>query len=118
MHMMADAAVSAGVVVAALVILLTGWSWLDPAVSLAVMAVIVWGTWGLLRDSLALSLAAVPPTIDPGIVRAYLAGLPDVRWLHTAVNNKAAENGEVSRGIQLRLFVRSGACSMFESSGD
>ena len=46
------------------------------------VAVIVWGTWGLLRDSLALSLAAVPPTIDPGLVRAYLAGLPGVRRLH------------------------------------
>jgi len=65
LHMAADAAVSAGVVLAGLVILYTGWAWLDPAVSLGIVAVIVWSTWGLLRDSLAMSLAAVPPGIDP-----------------------------------------------------
>lgn len=61
LHMAADAGVSAGVVVAGLVILLTGWLWLDPVVSLVINAVIVWGTWGLLRDSVTMSLAAVPP---------------------------------------------------------
>ena len=58
--MASDALVSAGVVVAGLVILLTGWLWLDPLVSLAINAVIVWGTWGLLRDSVGMSMAAVP----------------------------------------------------------
>ena len=57
-HMAADALVSVGVVVAGLVILLTGWLWLDPLVSLAINAVIVWGTWGLLRDSVGMSMAA------------------------------------------------------------
>ena len=82
LHMAADAAVSAGVVIAGLVILYTGWTWLDPVVSLAIVAVIVWSTWGLLRDSLTLSLAAVPPGIDPAAVRSHLEGLPGVTALH------------------------------------
>ena len=72
LHMAADALVSAGVVVAGLVILLTGWLWLDPVVSLAINAVIVWGTWGLLRDSVGMSMAAVPPHIDPAEVRGLI----------------------------------------------
>ena len=56
LHMAADAAVSAGVVVAALIIMFTGWLWLDPLVSLVIVAVIVWGTWGLLRDSTAATM--------------------------------------------------------------
>ncbi len=82
LHMAADAAVSAGVVIAGLVILYTGWTWLDPVVSIAIVAVIVWSTWGLLRDSLTLSLAAVPPGIDPAAVRSHLEGLPGVTALH------------------------------------
>lgn len=78
LHMAADAAVSAGVVVAAFVIMFTGWLWLDPAVSLVIVAVIVWGTWGLLRDSTAMSLDAVPPGIDPVAVRQYLEQRPGV----------------------------------------
>lgn len=78
LHMAADAAVSAGVVVAALVIMFTGWLWLDPAVSLVIVAVIVWGTWGLLRDSTAMSLDAVPSNIDPVAVRDYLQNRPGV----------------------------------------
>ncbi|GEP08870.1 cation diffusion facilitator family transporter [Methylobacterium gnaphalii] len=82
LHMAADAAVSAGVVLAGLVILYTGWTWLDPVVSLGIVAVIVWGTWGLLRDSLAMSLAAVPRGIDPAAVRRHLEALPGVIALH------------------------------------
>jgi cobalt-zinc-cadmium efflux system protein len=82
LHMAADAAVSAGVVLAGLAILQTGWLWLDPVVSIAISVVIVWGTWSLLRDSLALSLAAVPPGIDPEAVRAFLAARPGVGRLH------------------------------------
>lgn len=78
LHMVADAAVSAGVVVAALVIMFTGWLWLDPLVSLVIVAVIVWGTWGLLRDSTAMSLDAVPSNIDPVAVRRYLEQRPGV----------------------------------------
>jgi cobalt-zinc-cadmium efflux system protein len=82
LHMAADAGVSAGVVVAALVIAYTGWLWLDPAVTLVVLAVIVAGTWGLLRDSLDLALDAAPRGIDPAAVRAALAALPGVAEVH------------------------------------
>ena len=81
-HMAADALVSAGVVVAGLVILLTGWLWLDPLVSLAINIVIVWGTWGLLRDSVGMSMAAVPIQIDPAEVRRFIEGRAGVASLH------------------------------------
>lgn len=82
LHMAADAAVSAGVVVAAFAMSLTGWLWLDPVVSLAIVAVIVLGTWGLLRDSLDLALDAAPRGIDPAKVRAWLAARPGVSEVH------------------------------------
>jgi cobalt-zinc-cadmium efflux system protein len=82
LHMVADAAVSAGVVVAAAVILLTGWLWLDPLTSLVVVGLIVWGTWSLLRDSLAMSVSAVPAAIDPQAVRRYLESRPGVAAVH------------------------------------
>ena len=82
LHMAADAAVSAGVVVAALVMQRTGWLWLDPAVSLAIAVVITIGTWGLLRDSVNLALDAVPEGIAPDQVEAYLAALPGVLAVH------------------------------------
>jgi len=81
-HMAADALVSVGVVVAALVIMLTGWLWLDPLVSLGINVVIVWGTWGLLRDSIHMSLAAVPDGIDPKAVRGFLMQQPGVSSVH------------------------------------
>lgn len=82
LHMAADAAVSAGVVVSGLVIMLTGWSWLDPLVSLAIAALILISTWGLLRDSVNLALDKVPEHIDVDQVHAYLAGLPGVGEVH------------------------------------
>lgn len=82
LHMTADAAVSLGVVIAGLIILETRWTWLDPVVSLAIAIVIVWGTWGLLRDSVNLALQAVPSGIEMRAVRAYLAGLPHVTAVH------------------------------------
>lgn len=81
-HMAADAAVSAGVVVAALLMQRTGWLWLDPAVSLAIAAVITIGTWGLLQDSVNLALDAVPEGIKPEEVKAFLEGLPGVVAVH------------------------------------
>ncbi len=81
-HMAADALISAGVVVAGVAIAFTGWLWLDPVVSLILVAVIVAGTWGLLRDSFNLSLDAVPAGIDPAGIRTYLAGLPGVVEVH------------------------------------
>lgn len=82
LHMLADAGVSAGVVVAGVAIGQTGWHWIDPAVSLIIVAVIVWSAWGLLRESVALSLAAVPPGIDPAKVEALLLALPGVQRVH------------------------------------
>jgi cobalt-zinc-cadmium efflux system protein len=82
LHMVADAAVSAGVVAAGIAILLTGWLWLDPAVSLVIAAVIVYGTWSLLRESVHMSLDAVPAGIEPGDVQAFLSGLPGVARIH------------------------------------
>jgi cobalt-zinc-cadmium efflux system protein len=81
-HMAADALVSAGVVAAGLVILMTNWLWLDPLVSLVVSALIVWGTWGLLRESLGMSMAAVPNHIDPLKVRQWLGSHEGVASLH------------------------------------
>ena len=66
MHMAADALVSVGVVIAGLVILLTGWLWLDPAASLIINAIIIWGTWGLLRDSVTMSLSAFSGKFESG----------------------------------------------------
>ncbi len=66
LHMMADAAISLGVVVAAIVMSVTGWLWLDPLVSLAIAVVIGVSTWGLLRESLNLALDAVPTSIQIG----------------------------------------------------
>jgi len=81
-HMASDAVVAAGVVAAGFAILLTGWLWIDPAVSLAINAVIIWATWGLLRDSLGMAMAAAPPGIDPAQVRAFLLGRTNVESLH------------------------------------
>jgi len=82
LHMVADAALSFGVVLTGISIMLTGWLWLDPAFSIVIVAVIVWGTWGLLRESTAMSLAAVPSMIDPASVRSYLCSLPGVASIH------------------------------------
>ncbi len=82
LHMAADAAVSLGVVLAGFAILATDWRWLDPAISLAIVAVIFVGTWGLLRDSVNLALDAVPESIDTAAIGAYLAGQPAVTNVH------------------------------------
>jgi cobalt-zinc-cadmium efflux system protein len=82
MHMAADAAVSAGVVVSGFASLQTGWLWLDPVTSLVVVAVILIGTWGLLRDSINMSLDRVPDGIAPSEVEAALVALPGVTIVH------------------------------------
>ena len=82
LHMAADAGVSLGVVVAGIAIAWTSWTWIDPAVSLAIAAAIFVSTWGLFRESLDLALDAVPAGIDPEAVRQYLAGLPGVIAVH------------------------------------
>jgi cobalt-zinc-cadmium efflux system protein len=82
LHMMADAGVSAAVIVAGAIIWLTDWPWIDPLVSLGVVALILWSTWELLRESLNLALDAAPAHIDVAAVRAYLAEQPGVTAVH------------------------------------
>jgi cobalt-zinc-cadmium efflux system protein len=82
LHMAADAGVSAAVVVGGALILLTGKAWIDPALSLLIVAVILWSTWGLLRDSVVMALHAVPPGMDAEEVEAALAALPGVARVH------------------------------------
>ncbi len=82
LHMAADAALSLGVVISGLAIMYSGWTWIDPIVSLVIVVVIVIGTWSLLRESVQLSMAAVPPNVDAGKVQAFLAGQPGVTEVH------------------------------------
>ena len=82
LHMAADAGVSLGVVLAGLVIRLTGWFWVDPLASLLVVLVILFGTWGLLVESLNLALDAAPRGIDPGEVRKVLMAQEGVAAVH------------------------------------
>jgi cobalt-zinc-cadmium efflux system protein len=82
LHMAADAAVSAGVVIAGLVMLATDWDWLDPVVSLLIAGVIFIGTWGLLRDSFNMALDALPEDIDPAMVTRDLLTIPGVTGVH------------------------------------
>jgi cobalt-zinc-cadmium efflux system protein len=82
LHMAADAGVSLGVVAAALVIMSTGWLWLDPATSLVIAAVVFWSGWGLARDSVSLALDGVPRGIDLAAVKTYLGGLDGILEVH------------------------------------
>jgi len=82
LHMAADAGVSLGVVAAGVIIMLKGWLWIDPAISLAIVVVILIGTWSLFRDSINLAMDAVPEGIDIVAVRDYLTGLDNVCAIH------------------------------------
>jgi cobalt-zinc-cadmium efflux system protein len=82
LHMAGDAAVSLGVVLGGLAMIATGWSWIDPLISLGIVAVIVWSTWGLLKESITMTMHAVPRGIDAAGVRAFLEGQPGVTALH------------------------------------
>ncbi len=82
LHMAADAAVSAGVVIAGVLVVVTGKAWIDPVTGLAIVAVIAWGTWGLLKESVKMALLAVPDGIDEGAVRAFLSARPGVSAVH------------------------------------
>jgi len=84
-HMAADAAMSFGVLVSGLIIMQTGWTWLDPLVSIVIVAMILLGTWNLLREAILMVMAAVPANIDPAKVEHYLrqrAGVIAVHDLH------------------------------------
>jgi len=113
LHMAADAAVSAGVVVAGFLILRTGKLWIDPATSLIVAAVILWGTWDLLSESAAMTLAGVPKGIDLGLVGRALEKLPGVSAIHhlhiwpistteTALTVHLVVSGDVDRDKLIR----------------
>jgi len=82
LHMAADAVVSLGVVIVGALFIWTGWAWLDPAISLVIAVVILLGTWGLLRQSLHLSLDGVPASIELDAVKSYLSALPGVSEVH------------------------------------
>jgi cobalt-zinc-cadmium efflux system protein len=82
LHMMADAGVSLGVVLAGGLILMTGWSLLDPIVSLVIVAVILWSTWGLLKDSVNLAMDGAPAEVDLTRLTTALTTLPGVRAVH------------------------------------
>lgn len=82
LHMAADAGVSLGVVIAGLIIKYTGAAWIDPLISLVIVAIILWSTWKLFKDSLNLVLDAVPEDIDSGEVYEFLYKLSGVEEVH------------------------------------
>ena len=82
LHMASDALVALGVAAAGGMILVTGWLWLDPAVSLVIGAIVIAGAWSLMRESLKLALHAVPAGVDGAAILAYLRGLPGVSEVH------------------------------------
>lgn len=107
LHLAADAAVSLGVVVTGFLILRTGWMWLDPLVSLIVSGVIVFGTWGLLKQSVNLALDAVPEGIELQEVSTYLASLPKVLEVHD-LHIWAMSTTETA--LTAHLVMEGGAC--------
>ncbi len=82
LHMMADAGVSAGVVIGGILIFYTGYNWIDPLVSLFIVALIFWSTWGLLSEAVRMSLAGVPRDINLDDVHQYLLDLSGVQAVH------------------------------------
>lgn len=82
LHMLTDALVSLGVVLGGGLVLLTGWQWLDPLISFAILALIAYGSWDLLRETMQLVLQAVPAGIDPAAVRRFLLAQPGVTQVH------------------------------------
>ena len=80
--MSADAAVSLGVVIIGIIIMFTSLYWLDPAISIFIVLAIVFGTWGLLRDSFNLAMDGVPKNIDPDAVKTFILEQQGVREIH------------------------------------
>ena len=100
LHMAADAAVSAGVVLAGLLIAATGLDWIDPVVSIAITLAIIASTWGLFRESIDLAFDAVPKGIDPESVRSLLSGIPGVADVHD-MHIWNASTSEISLTVHL-----------------
>ncbi len=82
LHLAADAAISLGVLLSGLAVMGTGWTWLDPVVSLAIVAFIMMSTWSLLKESLKMVMAAVPESVDAGAIERFLRGREGVRDVH------------------------------------
>jgi cobalt-zinc-cadmium efflux system protein len=81
-HMAADAVISVGVIIAGLLVAVTGAEWIDPAASILIVVAILWGTFGLLREAIDMALDAVPRSVNVEALRAYLAGQPGVAEVH------------------------------------
>ncbi|MBK6931460.1 MAG: cation transporter [Saprospirales bacterium] len=82
LHLAADAAISAGVVLAGLLMHWTGWHWLDPVIGFLVLSVIIWSVWGLLGRSIRLALDGVPPQIDPLEIKRAALGIHGISNIH------------------------------------
>lgn len=82
LHLLADALILVGVVISAVIIKYTAWLWIDPVVGLIIVAIVLWGTWGLLRDSVSLIMDAIPHYIDHKGVKEFLASYPGVTAVH------------------------------------
>jgi cobalt-zinc-cadmium efflux system protein len=117
LHMAADAAVSVGVVVAGIAIMLTGRTWIDPLVSIAITVAIVVGTWDLFRESIDLALDAVPRGVDPDAITAALTSIPGVGEVHD-LHIWAASTSEVSLTAHLVVPDAAGHESVLAAATD
>lgn len=124
LHMMADAAVSAGVVIAGFLILKTGAQWIDPATSLIVAAIILWGTWGLLVEATSMTLAGTPRGIDPVLVGNALDRLPGVNgthhlhiWSLSTTETAMTVHLKVNEGVDRDVILRQANAYVHEMFG-
>ena len=103
LHMLADAGVSMGVVVAGIVILYQGWLLIDPIISIVIVAIILFGTWSLLRDSMNLALDSVPKGVDVTELKKYLSSLENVSQIHD-LHVWAMSTTEVALSVHLKML--------------
>ena len=102
LHMIADAGVSLGVVIAGAIIMFKGWLLIDPAISIFIVAIILIGTWSLLRDSMNLALDSVPDDIDIVGIKKYLTNLDNVSQIHD-LHIWALSTTEVALSVHLNM---------------
>lgn len=124
LHMVADAAISLGVVVAGIVIQTTGFAMIDSLVSIVIVIVITIGTWGLLKDSLNLALDAVPEGVNYAAVEQYLKSLPGVISMHdlhiwalSTTETALTVHLLIPEGIEGDEFLNSAAAELHERFG-